>query len=105
MTGAKTWIELAQYQRPGVKIILGPAEGREEQITPLSYLDLKKLPQFKWGEASPTMRSERKDSLMQKRKELEEELSRLQDEAFKINHAAMTIRKLLSESRDSYLWP
>lgn len=61
MTGAKTWIELAQYQRPGVKIILGPAEGREEQINPLPYLDLKKLPQFKWREVSLTMRDELKE--------------------------------------------
>jgi hypothetical protein len=27
---------LAQYQRPGVKIIMGPTEAREEWIKPLS---------------------------------------------------------------------
>ena len=33
---------LAQYQRPGVKIIMGPTEAREEWIEPLSPYEIWK---------------------------------------------------------------
>ncbi len=36
--------ELARYARPGVKIVMGATEAREEQIRPLDVSQLSKLP-------------------------------------------------------------
>lgn len=35
---------LAQYQRPGVQIVMGPTEAREEPVRPLTDMDYSKLP-------------------------------------------------------------
>lgn len=40
--------ELAQYQRPGVKLVVGPTEAREEVVKPLWYWHVWQLP----GDAS-----------------------------------------------------
>ena len=37
-------IQLAQFQRPGVKLVLGAEEAREEIIAPLSSWQLSQLP-------------------------------------------------------------
>jgi len=36
--------ELAKFQRPGVKIVMGPTDAVEVEVTPMSFLDLRDLP-------------------------------------------------------------